>query len=186
MPSLFLRNYDNGKETTREVNPVAQWVIDGEGVATRKFDGTCCMIRNGKLYKRYDAKVFTVDKKTGKKNIWNRTPPEDFEPCQEVDEITGHQPGWIPVKDIPQDKWFNSVDISGLEDGTYELCGPKVGTNAEGFGEHVLIRHGTEVLDDCPRDYDGLKEYLKDKSIEGIVWHRSNGDMVKIKKSDFW
>lgn len=148
------------------------------------------MIRDGKLYKRYDAKVFTVDKKSGKKREYNATPPVGFEPCQEVDEATGHQPGWLPVQDTPENKWFNSIDITGLEDGTYEFCGPKVGTrggvNAEGFSKHVLIRHGSEVLEDCPRDYDGLKEYLKDKSIEGIVWHRSNGDMVKIKRSDFW
>jgi hypothetical protein len=37
---------------TRESNPGCQWVFDGEGVATRKYDGACCMVRDGKLYKR--------------------------------------------------------------------------------------------------------------------------------------
>ena len=34
-------------------------------------------------------------------------------------------------------------------------------------------------------NFEGIKKYLKDKDIEGIVWHRDNGDMVKIKKKDF-
>lgn len=33
MPTLFLRDYTDGRFTTREVNPVTQWVIDGKGVA---------------------------------------------------------------------------------------------------------------------------------------------------------
>jgi hypothetical protein len=37
---------------TRESNPGCQWVFDGEGVATRKYDGACCMVRDSKLYKR--------------------------------------------------------------------------------------------------------------------------------------
>lgn len=184
IPSLFVRSFEGERRITREINPVAQWVADGEGVATRKFDGTCCMIRDGKLYKRYDAKIFTIGK-NGEKQMYNRKPPVDFEPAQELDQNTGHQPGWLPVTDSPQDKWFNSVSIEGLEDGTYELCGPKIGNNAEGFDNHILIPHGKEILADCPRTYDEIKEYLKNKTIEGIVWHRGNGDMVKIKRRDF-
>jgi hypothetical protein len=28
-------------------------------------------------------------------------------------------------------------------------------------------------------------DYLRDKPIEGIVWHHEDGRMVKIKKADF-
>ena len=34
-------------------------------------------------------------------------------------------------------------------------------------------------------DFAGIREYLRAHDIEGIVWHRANGDMVKIKKKDF-
>lgn len=43
-PSVFLRNPENMNEMTREVNPLCQWVLDGEGVATRKYDGNCVML----------------------------------------------------------------------------------------------------------------------------------------------
>ena len=32
---------------------------------------------------------------------------------------------------------------------------------------------------------EGIKEYLSAHEIEGIVWHRGNGEMCKIKRSDF-
>src|SRR5687767_12803407 len=100
--SLFARNYDGDKLVRDEVVPGAEWVLVGEGEATVKFDGTACMMRHGKLYARYDAKAFTVDKATGKKHAWDRKPPPGFEPCQEAaDPITGHLPGWVPVKDQP-------------------------------------------------------------------------------------
>ena len=54
--SLFKRDYENTRLVYDEVVPGAEWVVAGEGRATRKWDGTCCMVRNGVLYKRYDAK----------------------------------------------------------------------------------------------------------------------------------
>jgi hypothetical protein len=34
--SLFQRNYDGDKLVRNEVTPGAEWVINGEGIATRK------------------------------------------------------------------------------------------------------------------------------------------------------
>jgi hypothetical protein len=31
-------------------------VLDGEGVATRKYDGTSCLVSAAKLFKRYEVK----------------------------------------------------------------------------------------------------------------------------------
>lgn len=170
--SLFQRNYDGDRKVRDEIVPGAEWVVAGEGVATRKFDGTCCMVRDGKLYKRYDAKQ-------------GKTPPLDFEPAQEYDEITGHMPGWIPVGDGPADQWHREAFLdTPFANGTYELCGPKVQGNPEGFSMHVLVPHGIEQLD-APRDYDGVRAFLASRSIEGIVWHHPDGRMVKIKRKDF-
>lgn len=184
--SLFQRNYDGDQLVRDEVVPGAEWVLAGEGVATRKFDGTCCMVRGGKLYKRYDAKA-------------EKTPPEGFEAAQEPDPVTRHWPGWLPVGAGPEDRWFREAfaawpcpdGLPGCEvlhfppDGTYELCGPKIQGNPEGFKTHTLVRHGCEKLGDCPRDFAGIRDYLLGGKIEGIVWHHPDGRMVKIKKRDF-
>ena len=169
--SLFQRNYETDRLVRDEVVPGAEWVLAGEGVATRKFDGTCCMVRNGQLSKRYDAKK-------------GKTPPANFEPAQDYDEVTGHMPGWIPVGDGPEDRWHRDADAN-LPDGTYELCGPKVQGNPEGFAVHTLVPHGADILMDAPRTFDEIKAYLSNGRIEGIVWHHPDGRMVKIKAKDF-
>ena len=54
--SLFQRNYDGDRLVRNEVVPGAEWVFAGEGVATRKLNGTCCLVRDGKLCKRHEVK----------------------------------------------------------------------------------------------------------------------------------
>lgn len=170
--SLFQRNYDGDRLIRNEIVPGAEWVIAGEGIATRKYDGTCCLVRDGKLYKRFDAKG-------------DRGWPPDFEPAQERDPVTGHMPGWVPVRaDWPSDKWHLEAALPSV-DGTFELCGPKVNGNPEGFAAHTFIKHGVAELLDCPRTFAGLREYFLTFNIEGVVWHHPDGRMVKIKAKDF-
>jgi hypothetical protein len=179
--SLFQRNYEGDRQVRDEVVPGAEWVINGEGVATRKWDGTCCMVKDTSFYKRYDAK-------NGKK------PPKGFIPAQEPDPVTGHWPGWIMVNpDSKEDKWHveaynnwydpNKGDV--LKDGTYELVGPRINGNPEFLAGHILVKHGEDKYLNCPRTFEGLKEWLSGQRIEGIVWHHPDGRMVKIKAKDF-
>lgn len=175
--SLFQRNYDGDRLVRDEIVPGAEWVVAGEGVATRKHDGTSCMVRDGKMFKRFDAKA-------------GKTPPPGFEPAQEPDEKTGHWPGWLPVGEGPEDKWHREAftvpaAYQPFPDGTYELCGPKIQGNPEKMERHALIPHGCEPLHDTPRDFAGLRSYLAERDIEGIVWHHADGRMVKIKAKDF-
>lgn len=171
--SLFQRNYDGDRLVRDELVPGAEWVRDGEGRATRKYDGTCCMVRGGKLYARYEVKA-------------GKVPPANFEPASDVDPNTGKRQGWVPVDDGPQWRWHREAFGAGqYPDGTYELCGPKVQGNPERFTTHVLIPHGDTDLDDCPRCYAGLQDYLAAAGIEGVVWHHEDGRMVKIKAKDF-
>lgn len=176
--SLFQRNYAGDRRVRNEVVPGAEWVLAGEGVATVKWDGTCCMVRDGTLYKRYDAKH-------------GKTSPPGFEPAQDYDPITGHMPGWIAVGDGPEDRWHREAMASftragvRLPDGTYELIGPKVQGDPHCWGYHSLIAHGVDTLPDDPRDFDGLRAYFAETFIEGIVWHHPDGRMVKIKRRDF-
>lgn len=180
IPTLFVRDMTT-KLVTPDVTPGCEWVIAGDGVATEKADGTCCLARDGKLYKRYDAKQ-------------GRTPPTDFEPAQpEPDPNTGHWPGWVPVGDGAEDKWhreawtetWNRDDNGNLLDGTYELVGPKVQGNPYDLDEHQLWRHGDTLLLDAPNTYAELEIYLRDSHIEGIVWHHLDGRMAKLKRKDF-
>lgn len=170
--SVWQRNYDTDRLIRDEVVPGAEWVLAGEGVATRKFDGTCAMIRDGQLYKRYDAKH-------------GKTPPPNFEPAQDYDEVTGHMPGWLPVGDGPEDRWLREAMSDTLPDGTYELCGPKVQGNPEAYTAHALVRHGFEVLADFPRTFQVMREALSDGKIEGVVFHHPDGRMAKVKGKDF-
>lgn len=169
--SLFQRNYDGDRLVRDDLVPGAEWVAAGEGVATRKYDGTCCMVRDGKLFKRYDAKA-------------GKQPPDGFEPAQDADAVTGHWPGWLPVGDGPDDARHREAFRGDEPDGTYELCGPKVQKNPEQFAAHALVRHGAEVLY-APRTFGALRAYLAEHDIEGIVWHHEDGRMVKIKGKDF-
>ncbi|TWU59556.1 DUF5565 family protein [Crateriforma conspicua] len=177
--SLFCRNYETDRKIRDEIVPGSEWAANGEGTPTRKYDGTCCMIRDGKLWKRYEVKK-------GKK------PPAGFEPATEPDPNTGKQQGWVAVGDDNADRWHREALEKGedhrglpLHDGTYELCGPKVQGNPEKFDEHVLVPHGCEILIDVPTTFDGIREYLETHDIEGIVWHHRDGRMVKIKGKDY-
>jgi hypothetical protein len=134
------------------------------------------MIRDGKLYKRQE---FTKGKPT----------PEDFEEVN-FDEETGKCIGWRPVGDGPEDKWHREAfaKLENTANGTYELVGPKTQGNPERFEAQTLVPHTVERLaieGDVPRDFEGLKAYLADKDIEGIVFHHPDGRMAKIKKRDF-
>lgn len=183
MPSLFVRKFHGPAscEALNEVTPGAEWVLAGEGVASQKLDGTCCLVRGGVLFKRYDAKH-------------GKTPPPGFEPAQpEADPVTGHWPGWIQVGDGPADHmhreaWAYAQAEGALPDGTYELLGPKVNRNPEGAPIHMLVSHGAQWggdMSDAPREFHALREWLAQRDIEGVVWRHPDGRMVKIKKSDF-
>ena len=178
VPTIFERDWSGDKSrVTDQANPVCKWVFDGEGIATRKFDGTAVLVEKGVLYCRFDAKH-------------GKTPPVDFRPAQdEADPETGHWPGWVPARD-PQHKWqmvaYQFYKEHGLldGDGTYEACGPHFQGNPERYAEDVLVRHGKEILY-APRSFNELLEWFKDRDIEGIVWHHPDGRMAKIKKRDF-
>ncbi len=175
--SLFQRNYDTDRLVRDEVVPGAEWVLAGEGWATRKLDGTCCMIRNGTLFKRYEVKA-------------GKTPPPDFEPANDVDENTGKQQGWRPVGDGPDDQYHREAmyNSPGLADGTYELIGPKIQGNPENFPVHTLVAHndpGLILKVEPARTFESIKAFVVVSPIEGIVWHHEDGRMVKIKRKDF-
>lgn len=173
IPTIFKRNQANMCEILSEPNPICDWVFRGEGIATRKYDGSCCLVKDGKLYKRREIKNGAVI-------------PVGFIQV-DVDEITGKIVGWVKVEVTnPEDKWHVAAFHFGLPNGTYELIGPKIQGNPELLSEHVLLKHSeAEQFVDVPRTFDALREWMKSKDIEGIVFHHSDGRMAKIKKRDY-
>ena len=179
IPCLFKKVYDDGGYlgVKNEVTPGCEWVLIGEGIATEKVDGAACAIIDGVLYRRFDAK-------NGKQ------PPEGAIPCQpEPDPVTGHWPHWYQVSDrTAADKHFVHAYVNTPwvnEDGTYEAVGLHFQRNPYKLDDDFLERHGRIRIKDCPRDFDGIREYLRTHNIEGIVFHRGNGEMCKIRRKDF-
>jgi Family of unknown function (DUF5565) len=178
MSTLFAKDSNNLARVINKINIENAWVINGEAIATRKFDGTAVTIINNELFKRFDAKK-------------GRQIPENAIPCQEPDLITGHHPHWVKCNRLKtEDKFFfEGFDNLDLKvDGTYELCGPKVQANPENLEMHKLIKHGAEVFNLSSFAFDDLKDFLmnNENDIEGIVFHhKSDERMCKLRKSDF-
>lgn len=182
IPCLFVRIFDDKHKftITPEVTPGCEWVLAGEGRATRKFDGTACMVHAGQLCRRYDVRK-------------GKPTPQEWEPCQpKPDPVTGHWPGWLLVRDEPESKYhreaFKTLIGRGFPcDGTYELIGPKVQGNPEAYLSHELIPHGEFVLAIMASDlsFERLREYLDQCPYEGIVWHHPDGRMAKLRRDDF-
>lgn len=175
IPTIFIRDMSKQPALViAEWTPGCEWVRDGEGEATQKYDGTSCMVRAGKLYKRRELRQGDVA-------------PPDFESLG-TDENTGKTVGWVPVGDGPEDKWHRGAFASGVSwvDGTYELVGPRVQGNKDGYPEHMLVSHERAArFHDAPRDFESLKRWLDEHRSEGIVWHHPDGRMAKIKRRDF-
>lgn len=177
IPTLFERDWNGDKSrVTPQVHAGCEWVLAGEGRATIKVDGSCCLVRDGKLYKRRELRNGDVA-------------PSDFEVADHDDE-TGKTVGWVPVGDGPEDKWHREAferetRTIPFEDGTYELVGPKVQGNVENYPHHELLWHGHMEATDAPRDYEGLKKYMEGLNIEGLVWHHPDGRRAKLKLRDF-
>lgn len=183
IPTLFEREFKdhNVIKILPKVHPGMEWVLKGEGVATVKYDGYCCAIIDGEYYKRYDCKK-------------GKIPPEGFIPCCEPDTITGHWPGWVKVDEKnPADKWFVTayemtvmLENYGmkLSDGTYEAVGRCFQNNPYNFTSNKLIKHGKEIVE-VERTFDGIKKYLSEHEIEGLVFWKDGIPQCKIKRSDF-
>lgn len=177
--SLFKTEYERSRTLIDEIVPGAEWVAAGEGVARRKYDGACCMVRDGKFYKRLTLRL-------------GKALPADFEPLA-TDEKTGKVFGWIPVTDGPGDIYFREAwdDACALvngppRNGTYELIGPKVQGGVENVSSHLLASHAQALeYSDCPRTFNELRDWLAERDIEGVVWHHPDGRMVKMTKKKY-
>lgn len=182
IPTLYVRDETDRRYVTDAVTPGCEWVLAGEGVATRKYDGTCVMFDGASWWARREVKP-------------GKAAPEQFVSLG-VDDVTGKTVGWEPVEQSAFARWHAEAvataedaveDSEAWQPGTYEMCGPRVNGDPERYGFHMLIRH-----DDAQRvrpfslTFDGIRDTLTALApMEGLVWHHPDGRMAKIKARDF-
>jgi hypothetical protein len=56
IPTVFLRDTEDMSQLTTAVHPDCGWVLAGEGVPTRKYDGTCVAFHEGRWWARREVK----------------------------------------------------------------------------------------------------------------------------------
>lgn len=178
--TIFERDWDGDRSRVLPIpTPGCEWVFAGEGNALRKYDGTAVMVKDSYPFKRLELRG-------------GKAKPENF--IQVDDDMnTGKVVGWIPVGTGPDDKWHREAFLNytneqggSVADGTYELVGPKIQGNPEGYSEHTLVRHDfAEGVGNLDRTYQGIRDFLAVSHWEGIVFHHPDGRMAKIKGRDF-
>lgn len=198
-PVVFVVDHTTSKATP-VVRPGCEWVLNGEGVATVKFDGTACLWQDGKLWKRFDRKLGKqaqrrLDRGEALGPINEalfRVAPGGFVPCEpNPDPVTFHWPGWVPVSPTdPADKWqqeaLTHLDLSTMVEGkTYELVGPSLALNIYKLAHHELWAHGRDVADLPARTFEAMQQWLTDHEVEGMVFHHPDGRMAKLRRKDF-
>lgn len=181
--TVLVRDPDNRAKVLPQVTPGCEWVFDGEGVATRKYDGTCVMLNREGWWARREVRP-------------GKATPPNFVPV-DTDPVTGKTQGWEPIEQSSFYKfWQESRDsffIAGPRhplryEFTYELVGPKINGNPEHLDKHELILHA--FADRLPfADHPGSAEdaigaVKMHPEFEGIVWHHPDGRMAKLKVRD--
>ena len=180
IPTLFVRDPENRANVTDDVTPGCEWVLAGEGVATRKYDGTCTMLgNNGKWWARREDKP-------------GKNPPENYV-IDNFDEVTGKTQGWEPIEQSPFAKFHDEALVNWvplyMPPGTYELIGPKINGNPENVYAHDLIPHAhASIWPLSSYDIPSIKDHVfwmaDILGAEGIVWHHPDGRMAKLKAKD--
>lgn len=178
IPTLFKRDPDNLRHVLPEVTPGCEWVLAGEGIATRKFDGTCCY---------YDGEAWFA-----RREVKPGKPAPDGFVSVDHDETTGKTVGWVPMADSPFERWFIEAIVrrKRANPGTYELVGPKINGNPENMRDHILLEHATvqPFRDAHISTFEDARAFVIElgrHGIEGIVWHHPDGRMAKLKGRDF-
>ena len=191
IPTLLVRDTDDLRHVTDDVHPDCDWVLAGEGVATRKYDGTCVMFDGESWWAR---RIVKPDKAT----------PDGFLQV-DFDSVTGKTVGWEPMEASGFAKAFQQAVNAGtpvnFDDtgdgvkqvwlpGTYELVGPKINGNPEGMDQHMLLRHADAQIWTGIGHQRGIEHIKADVSMlghagwEGLVWHHPDGRMAKLKARD--
>lgn len=181
IPTVLVRNPDDRAHVLPEITPGCEWVLAGEGIPTRKYDGTCCMLDADGWWARREVKP-------------GKQAPPNFR-VEHHDDTTGKTQGWVPIGESAFARWHAEAlaahPLPFYEHGTYELIGPKINGNPEAVDSHWLIAHASAMVLRSILDLNTPAELLTfarwaeaDEGYEGIVWHHPDGRMAKLKGRD--
>jgi hypothetical protein len=160
---------------------------------TAKMDGTCCYIKDGKIYARQDVKDILKA-------------PEEWFPTAGIEKDKGgHIIGFRPLDTKKGDKWhlmaierndegdrarfleFNNNtkkfyytmrNIDEFNGKTCELVGPHVNGNKHQLTNHAYIIHGSVEVDAEWKTHGDIQGWFDDEGViyEGIVIHNFNNN----------
>jgi hypothetical protein len=201
--SIFQYDIDeSGKPTGKTINALTEKLSLTQRpnmTVTGKVDGTCCLVRDGQLYPRYDKNVRRA----------NKPDPVGWIPTNGVEpDAGGHVIGFRPING-PQDKWhqeslverdgvvfmkvvevahqtpneisfaIREVPISVLEGKTVELVGPKINGNKHGVPVHSCVVHGSIHVECNWSSHESLSDWYRSdigSLFEGVVLHDINNN----------
>lgn len=172
-------------------------------IVTAKIDGTCCIIRDGKLLKRRDIKPGKMIPKN-----WIQTGVDKdkhligFMELEKGDKwhYDAHYKNDDGIYDFTRIRLlhndngkmrFDFIDVDKLNGLSVELIGPKFQNNPHNVMHHCVVIHGSIVLTDFPlltsttsknEIYHWMTTSEKAKFIEGIVVHFENGEKYKLHR----
>lgn len=180
IPTIFKRDFNKGGQITQEYDVDSELFLISK--ATEKIDGT-----NVRVTVRNHITV----------RFEKRRNPSKLEKAKGIID-----PWYIDASESSEDKHMQealkNTDLSNIPDGEWsgEAVGPNIQGNELKLHKNVIVFFSLgqcPIFENVPTTYDELKEWLpKQKSkvgndcgIEGIVWHCSDGSMMKIKVKDF-
>lgn len=149
--------------STQKLRWAFPWLAELGVCAYRKFDGHCCMVAGGRLYKR-------------RKLARGEEEPEGW-------IQTEGSYGWIPFEVPDKPEWDGvrgTLCFQHFQGKTCELVGPGIRGNPEGKLTLKLVLHTEQPLRDCPKDPNKVAKWLQSKPYEGVVWHHPDGRMAKL------
>ena len=185
IPTIYERDWEGNRGVI--CVPAFDWFDFTDAIATEKLDGT-----NVRLTVRNHTLV-RLEKR--------RNPTK----AQKAADIT--DPWYVDAdENDPQDKHIwnaaRGTDLDSVLDGEWsgEAIGPNIQGNPLGLPIAVVVLFSKRFIREfslrkeppAPYDFELMREWLQNEKsgigsglIEGIVWHMSDGRMVKIKTKDF-
>lgn len=158
IPTVLVRNPENRKHVLPEVTPGCEWVMAGEGVATRKYDGTCCLLsEEGNWWARREVKP-------------GKTAPDDFW-LEAHDDTTGKTVGWVPMETSAFARWH----VEALESEPFGLH-----DHTPVPFERWLADRGYEMLaQDVKELREGYDQMTEERDAFALVLARQEANRVR-------
>lgn len=175
IPTVFHRDPRTGTVVPQPIDSCT-WVLTGEGTCRIKYHGISVQLdRGGRWYQ------------------WTSWPggygcPDTFLPAHTSQQRDERSFGWMPLDDDDDTWWLITAALHDMlipRAGTYELCGPGIRFNREGFDKPTLIYHRTAPVVDAPdRSYEGLLRLLRSGVWSGLVFEHPDGRLAKLSLAD--